>query len=62
MTRTYAAKRLLEHGPLTAPEFAEITGWGGHIAGSVLAHLLATGIVTVTRQIGVGRRIYRLAA
>ena len=27
MTRTYAAKRLLEHGPLTWWEFLEITGW-----------------------------------
>lgn len=27
MTRTYAAKRLLEHGPLTRGEFAAITGW-----------------------------------
>lgn len=27
MTRTYAAKRLLEHGPLTFANFWAITGW-----------------------------------
>jgi hypothetical protein len=27
MTRTYAALRLLEHGPLRYGEFKEITGW-----------------------------------
>lgn len=27
MTRTYAARRLLELGPLTLPEFHAITGW-----------------------------------
>jgi len=27
MTRTYAAQRLLEHGPLTFREFVEITRW-----------------------------------
>ncbi len=27
MTRSYAAKRLLEHGPLTFRELVTITGW-----------------------------------
>jgi transcription initiation factor IIE alpha subunit len=27
MTRTYALKRLLEHGELTSKEMLEITGW-----------------------------------
>ncbi len=27
MPRTYTAKRLLEHGPLTLLQFVEITGW-----------------------------------
>ena len=27
MTRTYAALKLLEHGPLSRAEFVEITGW-----------------------------------
>lgn len=27
MTRTYALRRLLEHGPLTVREVQEITGW-----------------------------------
>jgi hypothetical protein len=27
MRRTYALKRLLEHGPLSAKEMVDITGW-----------------------------------
>jgi len=36
MTRTYAAKRLLEHGPLTFGEFTMITGWPSRVAEKAL--------------------------
>lgn len=45
MPRTYAAKRLLEHGPLTTPEFVEITGWEQRQAERVLQCLLDTEVV-----------------
>ena len=45
MTRTYAAKRLLEHGPLTQKEFKEITGWTPKQASKTLARLVELGIV-----------------
>lgn len=44
--RTYAAKRLLEHGPLTTPEFVEITGWQQRQAERVLQQLLDTEVVS----------------
>lgn len=44
MTRTYVAKRLLEHGPLTAQEFLEITGWDQREATRTLQRLLETGL------------------
>jgi len=46
MPRTYAAKRLLEHGPLTTPEFVEITGWQQRQAERVLQQLLDTEVVS----------------
>lgn len=45
MTRTYAAKRLLEHGPLTLREFTEITGWGRIVSWNTLYQLMNEGIV-----------------
>ena len=51
MTRTYAAKRLLEHGPLTLGEFMTITGWksyGGCV--QVLGRLRAAGVIRLTRR------------
>lgn len=41
MTRTHAAKKLLEHGPLTFPEFWAITGWDKEEAKDILASLVA---------------------
>lgn len=46
IARTYAAKRLLEHGPLTTPEFVEITGWQQRQAERVLQQLLDTEVVS----------------
>jgi len=43
MTRTYAAKRLLELGPLSWPEFVQITGWPEKPAARTLDHLVNTG-------------------
>lgn len=40
--RTYYAKRLLEHGPLTAREFREITGWPARTCASVVYGLIET--------------------
>lgn len=59
MTRSYAARRLLEHGPLTFAEFTEITGWRKGIAGNVLQKLMAWGLVCISHQ---GRkRVYAIA-
>lgn len=45
MTRAYAAKRLLEHGPLTFRDFMEITGWTIHSAKNVIERLEKAGDV-----------------
>lgn len=58
MTRTYAAKRLLEHGALTFAEFHAITGWTEHQARSTLQQLRLTGMIDV--QHGDARRKYAL--
>jgi DNA-binding transcriptional regulator GbsR (MarR family) len=47
MTRTYAAIRLLDHGPLTLAEFRAITGWGHRVCDSALRRLQAYGQVEV---------------
>jgi len=44
MTRTYAAKRLLEHGPLSFREFVEITGWPSRKCTRTLNCLMDAGI------------------
>ncbi len=43
MTRTYAAKRLLEHGPLTFANFMEITGWSKKVSSRALSRLCEFG-------------------
>lgn len=48
MTRTHAARRLLELGPLTRPEFAEITGWPKKTVNGVLSALIRVDSVTST--------------
>lgn len=47
MTRTYAAKRLLEHGPLTAAQFIEITGWEERTCRRTLQQLVDTEEATI---------------
>lgn len=47
MTRSHAARRLLQHGPLTFAEFADITGWPSRVCTRVLHRLTdRTGCVT----------------
>ena len=43
MTRTYAARKLLEHGPLTFAEFLNITRWPASSAQLALEMLVDTG-------------------
>lgn len=45
MTRTYALKRLLEHGALTSKEMVAITGWTRKQVWATIGHLTITGIV-----------------
>jgi hypothetical protein len=59
MTRTHAARRLLEHGPLTMGEFVAITGWKPFRCNNVLIRLRKQGRVCVANIDG--RRKYELA-
>lgn len=59
--RTYTAKRLLEHGPLTYREFKEITGWPENAVESTLKGLVDTGIAQFSEEAGNRRRLYSLA-
>ena len=65
MTRQYAAIRLLELGPLGFPEFVSITGWRASVARSVIAHLVAEGMVWGRRvpgqRLSIGKVIYGVA-
>ena len=45
MTRTYALKRLLEHGPMTAKEIRDCTRWTSKQVHQVIDHLLAAGLI-----------------
>jgi predicted transcriptional regulator len=45
MTRSYALKKLLEHGPLTRREILEITGWKVKQVHFTLAYLAHTGAI-----------------
>lgn len=58
MTRTYALKRLLEHGGLTIAEIVDITGWGEKIAWRALDRLQWAGIVKTEGKLM--KRIYLL--
>jgi hypothetical protein len=44
MTKSHAAKRLLEHGPLMFEEFLSITGWPSQTAQNTLGYLKRRGI------------------
>jgi len=60
MTRTYAAKRLLEHGPLTFKEFEEITGWENRICWRALTRLLEQNIARRKSEPGTHCYLYEL--
>lgn len=62
MRGIYAAKRLLEHGPLTEAEMLEITRWPRRKVTSALESMLATGVVKRAKITGVKRYVYRLAS
>lgn len=61
MTRTYAAKRLLEHGPLSYKEFHEITGWTKQHAYTTLQNMLMVGTIVFFYPTKKGVRHYKLA-
>ena len=61
MCRTYAAKRLLEHGPLTFAEMLEITGWNFKQVDHTLQTLLKQGIAKRIELTRSGRYVYGLA-
>lgn len=60
MTRSYAAKRLLEHGPLSVNEFRQITGWPYFVATRALQTLLDSGVARRVSGPGVRGYIYEL--
>jgi predicted transcriptional regulator len=45
MSRTYALKKLLEHGPLNRQEIIEITGWKAKQVHFTLAYLAEIGAI-----------------
>lgn len=47
MTRTYALKRLLEHGPLTVSEIVDCSGWTLPQAAAAIQNGLVTGVVAI---------------
>jgi predicted transcriptional regulator len=61
MTRTYTAKRLLEHGPLTWRELLVITGWRESVLKGAIQNLIDTELV-VAEKASARRNVYRLAA
>ena len=60
MTRTYALKRLLEHGALTFHEIIEITGWKKSQAKETLKAMKESGMVEPKRKKGNTRFSYKL--
>ena len=61
MTRTYAAKRLLEHGGLTFGQYVTITGWTEKQVDGAISSLLKSGVAVRFIEPGCHRYIYRLA-
>jgi predicted transcriptional regulator len=45
MTRTYALKRLLEHGGMNWADLRDCTRWSGAVLSSALQQCMATGVV-----------------
>lgn len=62
MTKTYAAKRLLEHGPLSFSEILVITGWHVSRVNRVLRCLEGRGEIRRFHLTGRHRNVYRLSA
>jgi predicted transcriptional regulator len=62
MTRTYAAEKLLAHGPLSYAELKEITGWGHSTIHFVLNRLIDSAKVRRTSVPGMHGYLYGLAA
>jgi hypothetical protein len=60
MKKTYAAARLLEHGPLTLGEFIEITGWCKGTCEWALGELISLGTVAAV-EVRPRLNLYRLA-
>lgn len=52
MSKTYAARRLLEHGCLSFMDFWSITGWTKDDAQQALADLVKAGEVTKIQHNG----------
>lgn len=50
MTRTYAARKLLEHGPLMRHQFDAITGWPPKECAAVLQRLRESRIAKCDGQ------------
>ena len=48
MTRSYAAKRLLEHGPLTFSEMVVITGWTASQVSRAIDSLDKAGLLEIS--------------
>jgi DNA-binding transcriptional regulator GbsR (MarR family) len=59
--RAYYARRLLEHGPLDATEFREITRWPAATVANTLRQLADSGQAEKRRIAGTRRYEYRLA-
>jgi DNA-binding MarR family transcriptional regulator len=60
MTKTYALKRLLEHGALTPTQIQAITGWRRQQVHSTLDSLLNVGLVKRHRGRIAKRNLYKL--
>ncbi len=61
MTRTYALKRLLEHGPLTTRQMRAITGWTLKQVHHTLDELLSCELVVMIRGYRAKWNAYRIA-
>jgi DNA-binding MarR family transcriptional regulator len=62
VTRTYAVRRLLEHGPLTFAELLDITSWPQWGVEQALESLEKRGFVRRFHVPGCHRNVYRLTA
>lgn len=56
MTKTYAIKRLLEHGPMTRAEIIECTGWSMRVVERALQQTMRTNQVEVCGRARIGDR------